>query len=407
MVQLYDVVIVGAGPAGSSAAISLARRGYAVALVDKRQFPRDKLCGDFVNPAIWPIYREFGVDQEILAHSHEKISSVRVTTFSGEQVILPFPQHIGEAPYGLSIRRRDLDYVLLQGALRQGVCVLQRCAIKKLSKENENWRLDADHEGVDETLGARILIGADGRNSWVAHHTGLDRQAAAVGGTVGLQFQLKNFHQIPGRVEIHVFPGGYAGLVQLGDGTANLCLSVARDRLPAKRSTDLPGKLGLSQNPFLRQLLRDAQFCPEARSAFPVYFPPRRSYADRLLLVGDAARVIEPVTGEGVYCAAASGLLAAQAIDQAFRRGDFGANQLSLCERAFRQAFRQRRQLNRFIQYLIYRPALLRPLIRFSSGRQEALAWLVKAICLPDQFGLLARQRIGVPAGGRFEPIRG
>jgi flavin-dependent dehydrogenase len=247
-----------------------------------------------------------------------------------------------------------------------------------------------------------MLIGADGRNSWVAHHTGLDRHAAAGGATVGLQFRLKNFHEVPSRVEIHVFPGGYAGLVQLGDGTANLCLSVARDRLPAKRSADLPGELGLAQNPFLRKLLRDAEFFEETRSTFPVYFPPRRSYAERLLLVGDAARVVEPVTGEGVYFAAASGLLAAQAIDQAFRCGDFGANQLGLYERAFRQAFRRRRQLNGLIRYLIYRPALLRPLIRFSSGRQEALAWLVKAICLPDQFGLLARQRIGVAARGRF-----
>jgi flavin-dependent dehydrogenase len=185
-------------------------------------------------------------------------------------------------------------------------------------------------------------------------------------------------------VEIHVFPGGYAGLVQLGDGTANLCLSVTKDRLSPKRSADLPATLGLARNPFLRELLRDAEFSQGARSAYPVYFPARRSYAERLLLVGDAAQVIEPVTGEGVYFAAASGLIAAHAVDQAFQRGEFAASQLSLYEHALRQTLWRRRRINRCIQYLIYRPALLRPLIQLSSRRGAALARLVHAICLPD-----------------------
>ena len=141
----------------------------------------------------------------------------------------------------------------------------------------------------------------------------------------------------------------------------------------------------MARNPFLQELLREAEFSGEARFTFPVYFPPRRSYAERLLLVGDAAQVIEPVTGEGVYFATASGLIAAQTIDEAFQRGDFSAARLSEYERTFRRAFWRRRKLNRFIQYLVYRPALLRSLIRFSSKRHKPLGSLVNSICLPDQ----------------------
>jgi geranylgeranyl reductase family protein len=385
MMRLFDVAIVGAGPAGSSAAIALARRGYAVALIDKEQFPRDKLCGDFVNPAIWPIYRDLGIDNEILASNHEKISAIRITSFSGDEAIVPISKQIHEASFGLSINRRDLDYVLLQAALRDGVTVLQRRWIKKLSREPEGWRIHAEHESANEAFRSKILIGADGRNSWVAHHTGLNRNTSPVGKAVGLQFRLKNFHKITGRVEIHVFPGGYAGLVQLGDGTANLCLAVTRDRLPRRRAGNLPAQLGLLENPFLRELLRNAEFSQEARSTFPVYFPPRRSYDERLLLIGDAAQVIEPVTGEGVYLATVSGLIAAQTVDRCFQRGDFSAARLRASERSFTRTVWRRRELNRFIQYLIYRPALLPSLIRFSSRHREPLASVVNAICLPDR----------------------
>jgi menaquinone-9 beta-reductase len=400
MMQLFDVAIVGAGPAGSSAAISLARRGYAVALIDKEQFPRDKLCGDFVNPAIWPIYRDLGVNNEILARNHEKISAIRVTSFSGEEAILPISKQIHDASFGLSIHRRDLDYVLFQAALRDGVIVLQKRWIKKLSKEPEGWHIHAQHESVNETFRSKILIGADGRNSWVAHHTGLHRNTLSGGKAVGLQFRLKNFHKIPGRVEIHVFPGGYAGLVQLGDGTANLCLSVTRDHLPRGRLADLPAELGLSENPFLRELLRNAEFSQEARSTFPVYFPPRRAYDERILLIGDAAQVIEPVTGEGVYFATVSGLIAAQTVDKCFQRGDFSAAQLSACERSFTRTVWRRRKLNRVIQYLIYRPALLRSLIRFSAKRREPLVSIVNAICLPDRVRSLTALAGVKPAHG-------
>ena len=381
----FDVVIVGAGPAGSSAAISLARRGYAVALIDKEQFPREKLCGDFINPAIWPIYQDLGVDHEIFSLEHEKISAIRITTLSGDESIVPISTHVHETPFGLGINRKNLDYVLVQAAVREGVTVLQRRWIKKILNKPEGWCLHAEHQSVAETCRATILIGADGRNSWVAHHTGLNRNASPGGKTVGLQFRLKNFHKIPGRVEIHVFPGGYAGLVQLGDGTANLCLSVMRGQLPHNRPADLPAKLGLLQNPFLRDLLRETEFSQQVRSTFPVYFPPRRSYAERVLLVGDAAQVIEPVTGEGVYFATASGLIAAQTIDEAFQRGDFSAARLSEYERTFRRAFWRRRKLNRFIQYLVYRPALLQSLIRFSAKRRKPLGSLVNSICWPDQ----------------------
>jgi flavin-dependent dehydrogenase len=115
-----------------------------------------------------------------------------------------------------------------------------------------------------------------------------------------------------------------------------------------------------------------------------VYFRPRHAYAERVLLVGDAARVHEPVTGEGIYFALKSGELAANAVDQAFRKSNFLADQLGSYERACRSSFRTREGINAFVRWLIYRPALLAPLIRFSAKRGRLLDSIVQTVCRPE-----------------------
>jgi flavin-dependent dehydrogenase len=102
------------------------------------------------------------------------------------------------------------------------------------------------------------------------------------------------------------------------------------------------------------------------------------------LLAGDAARVNEPVSGEGIYFALKSGLLAAETVDGAFRAGDFSAARLRGYETVCRSEFRLRRGVNALIRALIYRPALASPLIRFSAKRRRLLDSIVRTVCLPN-----------------------
>jgi hypothetical protein len=101
----FDVAIIGAGPAGSSAAVALARRGYTVALLDKEYFPREKLCGDFINPSNWPLLEALGVKRELLAHDHEAVTAFRITSFNGAEAEVALPSSDGAAVYGLGLRR--------------------------------------------------------------------------------------------------------------------------------------------------------------------------------------------------------------------------------------------------------------------------------------------------------------
>ena len=350
----FDVAIIGAGPAGSSAAIQLATKGYSVALLDKEQFPREKLCGDFLNPVNWPLLRELKVERAVLARPHEKVSIFRFTSFSGEEAEIPLPAGRDGAVVGLGLRRFDLDHVLLERANSLGVTVLDGWKPKELERQPDGWMLKADKS----LLGARVLIGADGRNSWVAHHLGLADPAAMQGRSVGFQFRLKCANRSTGKIEIHLFPGGYAGVVGLDGDTVTLGLAIEKHRLLDGRPEQSLLESILPQNPWLKEILRSGSVS-EMRSTYPVYFPPRRAYGDGVLLVGDAARVNEPVTGEGIYFALKSGVFAAKTVDEGFQMSDFSAARLRSYERNCRSAFRARRAINALIRWLIYRPALL------------------------------------------------
>jgi flavin-dependent dehydrogenase len=287
-------------------------------------------------------------------------------------------------PFGLGLARAALDHILVEKAQGENVTVLQSCRIKRLTRKENPWHLEFDHDGTVETLRARVLIGADGRHSWVAHHLGLTRSADMRGRAVAFQLRLQCRGGLGDRVEIHLFPGGYVGLLGLGENLINLCLAVDKDRLHDDQPFTRLLESRLPLNPHLNTILNRSEPAGELRSTYPVYFSPRRSYGDNVLLAGDAARVNEPVSGEGIYFALKSGLLAAESIDAAFRAGDFSATRLRAYETACRSEFRLRRGVNALIRALIYRPALASPLIRFSAKRRRLLDSIVRTVCLPD-----------------------
>ena len=375
----FDVVIVGAGPAGSATAIGLARLGYEVALVDKKAFPREKLCGDFVNPINWAIFRDLGVEDRVLAEPHGEVTGFRITNSSGREAEASFRSRDRQRSTGLGLRRAALDQLLVQRAAGLGATIRLGSRIEKIFRTAQGWHLRT----VDESWRAKVLIGADGRNSWVAHQLGLNRSAAMQGRSVGFQSRLRCPGALAGQIEIHLFPGGYAGVVGLGDGTITLGMAIDKQQLGRERGADFLFNTVLAQNPRLKEIIERSNGAAELSSVYPVYFPKRRCVADGALLVGDAARVSEPVTGEGIYFAMRSGLLAAESIDLALRRGNLAADGLAGYERACRATFRSRLALNALVRFVVYRPALLDPFIRLSAKDGRLLNSLVDAVCVP------------------------
>jgi geranylgeranyl reductase family protein len=377
--KTVDALIVGGGPSGSAAAIALARRGYQVALVDRQIFPREKLCGDFVNPINRAILRDLGVEEQALARTHGTATIFRITSASGCEAEVEFADGVERAEAGLGLRRADLDHVLLERAAAFGADVYQGQRIDELRRVEGGWRAST----AVESWHTKVLIGADGRNSWVARQLGLKRGAATSGRAVGFQCRLQIAGSIGNRIEIHLFPGGYAGGVGLGDGMVTLGMAIDKRRLDGRHDAEFLFGEVLGKNPHLKAVLARRAGAAELRSVYPVYFPARRPVADHALLAGDASRVSEPISGEGIYFALRSGMFAAEAVDSALRRGNLSATGLASYERACRSAFRSRLALNSLLRFAVYRPALLEPVIRFSARNRRLLHSLVSAVCMP------------------------
>jgi geranylgeranyl reductase family protein len=382
MENSYDIIIVGAGPAGSATAIDLAKRGYRVAMIDKEVFPRDKLCGDFVNPINWPLFDTLGVAERVRAQPHAVVRRFRLTTHLGAQAQAPFPLNGREDGFGLGLRRVALDQVLLEKAEEMGVSIFQGYKATKLERRTGAWIVEVVGSDMNRRLEAPVLVGADGRNSTLAQRAGLNVSGRVNGRAVGAQLHLRG-STINDNVEIHLFAGGYAGLVGLGDGTVNLCLAIDKARLANQSVEEIFFDRCLPHNPYLKKILSGSERVGIIRWTYPVYFPARRSYGERVLLVGDAARVSEPVTGEGIYFAMRSGLLAAAAIDQAFHAGNFSAAFLKRYELNCRREFRSRQILNSLIRFAIYRPRLVTRLTDGFGASERLLDALVGAICIP------------------------
>lgn len=380
-VERFDVAIVGAGPAGSAAAISLARKGYAVILLDKAFFPREKLCGDFVNPANWPLMERLGVADKILSLPHEKITGFRISAASGEEAAIDFALQNGRRLFGLGLRRFYLDELLLKTAGKEGVVMKQGCKVSGFTRESSGWSIFWGDSSDGSKLQAALLIGADGRNSPVAHRLGLARKRERSGNYLAFQTLMRGVQRLQGDVQIHSFPEGYAGLVGVGGETANLCFVVEKEQASGNSSFEALLEGCLYKNPFLRESLRESETVGPLRSAFPVYFSPRRSHGDGFLLVGDAARVTEPVTGEGLYFALKSGLLAARAADRALSRRNLSAGSLSVYKRLCQDSFGLRQRVNALARALIYRPFVLAPMLRLSARSSFPLRSLTAWSC--------------------------
>jgi geranylgeranyl reductase family protein len=377
-----DVAIVGAGPAGSSTAITLAQKGYHVALIDRARFPREKLCGDFVNPINWPVLDQLAVSQDVLARPHNKISSFRITAADGAEAFSAIPVQ-GERGFGLGLRRFHLDHVLLQRAKRAGVSVNEGVKVTGVERNSSGWRLDMDRHGERFSTRAKVLVGADGRNSLVACQLGVALERPKPSSSVGFEIQLRKCFAVRASVEIHQFGGGYAGLARIDESTIKLGFAVQRSLLGRSVSFESLRERFLCRNPFLDKLLCVSEPASDLRSAWPVYFVPRKCFGAGFLLVGDAARVTEPVTGEGIFFALRSGQLAATAIAAALRVGDESLARFSQYDRACRAEFGARLRLNSLIRVLMYRPKLLSLAIELLGKRKQLMESLINAVCLP------------------------
>lgn len=346
-----DVAVLGAGPAGSVLATLLARRGVSVALVDRDTFPRDKLCGEFLSYDALPILDRMGELTDLLEAGAPPIERCRVV---GRHRTYEFP--LPSPARGVS--RTLLDMTLFRAAVAAGAADWSGWVAAEIDPASRVVTIERD--GTRSRITARLLVGAWGR--WGRFDTQLRR--TFVTDREHRNFGFKRHYRgaaASGVIELYSFARGYLGVSPVEGGVTNVCGLVHASRLEGHKGRweGFVERIRAEEPPLERMYsaLHPAQ---EAfLSSDPVIFRARSAVEEGVMMIGDAAGVIDPLTGNGMAMAIQSALLAAP-----------HALALLAKERDARQAeqryridharfFRPRIRWSRQIARLLSRPSLL------------------------------------------------
>jgi flavin-dependent dehydrogenase len=309
----YDVIIAGAGPAGSSAAIHLATNGLRVLLVEQKKFPRAKLCGEFISPECQDHFGKLGVTRSILCSDPASITETVFYSNRGHHVGVP-SSWFGER-MALGLSRAVMDDVLMRRAAAVGAEVLEGgTAVGPVMNADKVHGLKIRTAGEEREFYAPLTIDATGRARILARKTKHGHQSRPT--LVAFKAHFQNTRVAPGACEIYFYRGGYGGLSSVEAGTSNLCFIVAADQV--KRCNSDPERVMreiVMQNPRASYTLTPACTTSEWLSASWDQFGRQSPEPARgLLAIGDAAAFIDPFTGSGMLMALESGELAAEVI---------------------------------------------------------------------------------------------
>lgn len=314
----YDAIIIGGGPAGSSAAISLTQRGARVLVLEEKRMPRGKLCGEFITPECFESLERLGVMDRMLAAGAQKISRVSLVVASGKSVQTYISKMSDDATWAMSLSRARFDQILFDRAREAGAVCLEGVAVKGcvfddgLVRGVEALSLS---DGTKVSFKAPLIIDASGRNSRLM--LGKRERIAGRRGSrlYALKGHFKGVEGIAEQIELYFFPEGYGGLSLVEDGLVNLCFIVGESAL--KSAGGDPSRVverTLMKNILARQRLQGADVVGKWYSAGPLKFGRRHLARDGVIAIGDASGMIDPFTGTGIQMALRTGEMVAEAM---------------------------------------------------------------------------------------------
>lgn len=358
--NVFDVVVIGAGPAGSATALLLARRGFGVTLLDRAAFPRDKACGEYLTPGAVTLLRdEIGILPQLVSAGASALTEETVVphnrrAFSGTTDALACPRVV-------------TDKILRDAAEAAGVCILEGFHVRRILRNPDGFGgvSGTNANGEAQSVSAKIVVGADGTHSLLAREMGVVKPVPRLQRVALVTHYRTESNSISG-VAMHL-PADRSdaccgvGAVCGPDRTRNVNIVVPQSEAPrmaGRRQDYFEERLRRSFPAVWDEVQRGAQAGP-LRSVGCFGHHTRRASADGAVLVGDAATFIHPFTGEGVYFALRGAQLAAEAISRALERGDVSARSLRSYDHARRAELLPRYRLCDLVQRIVHSPALL------------------------------------------------
>jgi menaquinone-9 beta-reductase len=371
--MIYDVIVVGAGLSGSSAAIQLAAQGVTVLLLEQAHYPTHRLCGEFLSVEVLATFVQLGILDAVRKAGAHPIQEAYLTTSSGAT----FQRKLPGTALGLS--RYQLDSILFKRARAVGADCRDRTTVRAITGTIREGFTVSTSQG---DFRGQIVIGAFGKRSSLDRNLDRDfiRQRSpwvackAHYGVHAGETELSN------RIELHAFPGGYCGLSQIEAGEINVCwiahehilqsVTAAEERLtPA----------ALFQNPILAERLRSMHRLRTAQSLAQISFAIKDKFEGDILMMGDAGGMITPLCGDGMAMALRSAEMAVPWVIKQLQ-GRLGQGEFQTqYERLWQHEFKTRLQLGRWMHTLFVQPSFANIGVRMGTLFPALGDWVIRS----------------------------
>lgn len=321
----YDALIVGAGPAGATAAQLLARAGWRVALAEKSEFPRQKVCGEYLSPTNYALFRDLGVLEEFLARAGPEVRRVELVVKS-ETVSAGMPEFKGDfGAWGRALGRDTLDALLARRAAEAGAELWQPWAAVGVRREGPRFVTSLQSKETKETKEVESEVVVTAHGSWGVGPlpTQVPKQTPRPTDLFAFKTHFRGAGLAADVMNMLVFPGGYAGMVNTDAGLLSYSFCIRRDRLAevrrggeARQPAESAQEYVLAACPAVRALLDGATRAGAWLSVGPLRPGLRRRHDAGLFSVGNSAGEAHPTIADGISMALQSAWLLARRLGE-------------------------------------------------------------------------------------------
>lgn len=367
-----DIVIIGGGPAGSSLALQLAGRGFSVALLEKKKFPREILCGEFLSHEVTGMLKQIGLFDKFL-----QLGPNPIHQFTLEDKSRRFHSALQFTGYGLS--RGAFDLLLLKEARERGVTVYEEHEVNSVAREGNVCRVTGVNREGTFTIKTRLTAGAFGKQNILDRTLGR-RHASGKSGYFGVKFHLPaGVIDTAGKNEIAIYTADnvYCGLNFIEGGRATLAFLARQDKNIRDRKTAL--EFLARNNPAFAILMNEPGLksapAPVVYGTGNIYFGKKEFMKEDVIFTGDAAGVIAPLAGDGIGMAMENSMLLAPLMT-GFLRNEITQEELhSMYQKQFKARFRGRLMTAGFIQQVLLHGALRQTGLKLLSVFPSLYLW--------------------------------
>ena len=381
--HLYDVAIVGAGPGGSSAAYYLAKQGLDVVLLDKSEFPRDKTCGDALTAGALHVLDDMQL-LDAVSRVGCRINGIQLIAPKGQVLASRLPPKTGWPDYSMVVPRLTIDDMIREHALAHGAKFEDSVTVTDILPGPQYAEIRGERNDQPMLFRARLVIVATGANVKLLLRMGLLKKIPKM--MLAARTYYEDIDNLGDSIQMH-FGGipmpGYGWIFPISATAANvgvgLCpVGLASWWLHAKARPVFDQFIQTA--PLQKTLAGAKQQGPIKGYPLRMDFASAPTFGDRVLLVGESAGLVNPLTGEGIDYALASGKLAAQHMIGMFEGGDISTDKLAAYDRLLRERFQRLFIFCNWTRDLLVNPFMLNFLIKTAISRPRLKIILMRIV---------------------------